>query len=154
MQATAHTPPETPRPYRTFSPATNVSARSVAATGDADPEAAPAVPARALPPARPEPLPSRFAPPPVRAMADDPPDGPVPGYEAPEVAEQDAVSAFAPHESPDDGDVLDPRGVDALDDAPSPQSGSEEDGADGESVGELEEEMARLLNQISTSQRE
>lgn len=149
---------EMPRPYRTYTPATSVPARTVAAVGEPDPEPAPAVAQRPIPiPARGEVAPSRFAPPPLAAEPEDPPDGPVPGYEG-EDDDHEAVSAFAPAEAEPGGEADDdggpgsaPEGVAA---APLGESEPAEGSPNREGVSELEQEMARLLNQISTSRRE
>jgi hypothetical protein len=152
---------EAPRPYRTYTPSTSVAMRSVAHAAETHPENAPVVAPRPAPvAARAEPTPSRFAPPPVPPVAEEPPDGPVPGYEADHDSHHEVVSAFAPPDAepdpaedsyvePGPGEV--PEVVAA---PPMAASESPEGDANREGVSELEQEMARLLNQISTSRRE
>ena len=163
MQATASPTSEASRPHRSFTPAATVPARSASVRSEADPEAQPAIAAR-TPPVSTAPEPSRFAPHPIRAVAAEPPDGPVPGYEATEADDHDKVSAFAPpgplaeaatapesHYAPAEA----PDGnIEVLEVPAMAESEAPADEADAESVSELEQEMARLLNQISTSRRE
>jgi hypothetical protein len=108
---------------------------------------------------RPEPA-SRFAPAAVSGAV-EPPDGPVPGYE-PEDEDRAAANAFAPHGAnaePDDSDRTESEAsAEAAEvEAASPGTASGEPAeatAADEDVGNLEQEMARLLDQISTTRRE
>jgi hypothetical protein len=167
MQAAPTPASEAPRPYRPYSPAASVAARQVAATSELDPEARPearsVAMARPMPmPARAETAPSRFAPPPERPVAEEPPDGPVPGYDG-DGEQHAAANVFAPPEAQPDDDEDEPAPL-ADDEADADHGGlaagspAEPEPAEGEeagqSVSELEQEMARLLDQISTSRRE
>jgi hypothetical protein len=136
--------------------------RSVAPAEETRSESAAAVAPRPAPmTARAEPAPSRFAPPPpVQAVAEDPPDGPVPGYEADHDSDHELVSAFAPPEA-EPGPAEEPYVEESPGEvhevlAAPPMAAPETPEGDGnrEGVSELEQEMARLLNQISTSRRE
>lgn len=108
-------------------------------------------------------LSERFAP---VSVAAEPPDGPVPGYPAETRDDQEGVSAFAPSasggrdssrerhlESAAEGDGAEP-GTDMPGPSPSADSEPAEEAAQQAEVSDLEQEMARLLNQISTSRRE
>jgi hypothetical protein len=107
---------------------------------------------------RPDPA-SRFAPG-AASGAVEPPDGPVPGYEPED--EDRAANAFAPHatnaEPDDSGGAESEASAEAAEvEAASPGTASGEPAeatAADEDVGNLEQEMARLLDQISTTRRE
>ena len=115
--------------------------------------------AERTPDSRPEPA-SRFAPA-AATGATEPLDGPVPGYE-PATEDHDAANAFAPHRprtepTNDSGPAeSEPNAEEAEVVAATPAASGEpqEDTATDETVGDLEQEMARLLDQISTTRRE
>ncbi len=115
--------------------------------------------AERTPDSRPEPA-SRFAPA-AATGATEPLDGPVPGYE-PATEDHDAANAFAPHRprtepTNDSGPAeSEPNAEEAEVAAATPAASGEpqEDTATDETVGDLEQEMARLLDQISTTRRE
>jgi len=127
-----------------------------------------ALPVRPLHAARQDRLHSRFSPAAAREELDEPPNGPVPGYEsAAEGRDHEAVSAFAPRAYDEEqGDGAEPAAPGG-DDAPAaeagggapaagadtPEADTPEDGAQPDDMGELEQEMARLLGQISTPPR-
>jgi hypothetical protein len=108
-----------------------------------------------------EPAPARFAPA-VHAPAGQPAEESVPGYPHDPQEVQEAASAFAP---PDGGrhEVLEPVAIESegpgeADDVPGAPPTAEmeppEAATQPAEVSDLEKEMARLLDEISTSRRE
>jgi len=106
----------------------------------------------------------RFAPP-ARSARFEPPDEPVPGYPPDPQDDQETVSSFAPPTSAPNAaaepDAGEPRGADAATrsaDAPFPTPAAVAEAPEGATgpteVSDLEKEMARLLDEISTSRRE
>lgn len=106
----------------------------------------------------------RFAPP-ARTARFEPPDEPVPGYPQDLQDDQETVSSFAPPTADMpaavESEAAEPRESDAI--APSPDAPSTTPAAEAEppegaaraaEVSDLEKEMARLLDEISTSRRE
>jgi hypothetical protein len=110
-----------------------------------------------------EPDHGRFAPP-DRLARDAPRDEPVPGYPPDDQDDQETVNGFAPPADlrPAAEPELEPAGepsrLEAPRDAPSapPTDKAEpsEDAAQPAEVSDLEKEMARLLDEISTTRRE
>lgn len=106
-------------------------------------------------------LSERFAP--LSASA-EPPDGPVPGYPSNAPHDDEGTSAFAPRpgasgDLPEETHQVgedDRSGVEGYQSDASEAADSEpsDQAAEAADVGDLEQEMARLLDQISTSRRE
>ena len=123
---------------------------------------APAIEATAAEPI-PEPDP---APPPRRTIEpatdyESPPDGPVPGYATTVEDDQDSVSAFAPPPADEpelvnsEAPVEDVAPTEAAFPTVSPEPQEPpEPAAQAAEVSDLEKEMARLLDEISTTRRE
>lgn len=144
---------ETPRGQRTYS-AQEASER------DPGGETLESPPPGPRPAPRPERAASRFAPMPPPEEPIEPPNGPVPGYEA--VADghgDDSVSAFAPRaydaeqgaelDPGDEGHAIELPAAPPTADAEPPEAEDRRD-----EVNELEQEMARLLGQISTARQQ
>lgn len=146
----------------------SVAASALAAS---DPLIEPALTRRAaLPPMQeeePEPVigdsvSSRFVPP-ARSVIEEPPDEPVPGYPPDTEDDQEAVNAFAPpasggHPAAEAGPPSEPDNPDDSVEVPSAPPTAEAEPPEGAArpaeVSDLEKEMARLLDEISTSRRE
>lgn len=148
------------------------TAMAASAVAASDPLAEPADPRLPPLPAMPEEEPEavvsehtspRFAPP--RSVPVEPPDEPVPGYPPDREDDQQTVSAFAPPSAeqrpavePDPDPAPASDGFGESPDVPSAPPTAEteppEAAARPAEVSDLEKEMARLLDEISTSRRE
>ena len=140
---------------------------AASALAASDPLAEPAVARRSPAPARPEEEPGAVVAEeaPARFVTEEPPDEPVPGYPPDMQDDQETVSAFAPP-------AADQRPADDPEAEPAPESNGFGDSLEVPSapptaeaeppegavrpaeVSDLEKEMARLLDEISTSRRE